>query len=125
MMAASAGSVWWPGVNAHMKSKNANCMICMQLKRTNTPSTLVCEAAADIQIMDILSCDWMSIGSLHFLVFVEKVTSYLWAKLYGHMTTSNSLFMLSDIMVEHGRPKMVVSDSGPTFRGIHQKPGGA
>ena len=25
--------------------------------------------------------------------------------------------MLSDIIAEHGRPKMVVSDSGPSFRG--------
>ena len=76
----------------------------------------VSEAAGDIQIINILSCDWMSIGSLHFLVFVKKVTSYLSAKLFGHMTTSNSLAMLSDIMVEHGRPEMVVSDSGPPFR---------
>ena len=33
------------------------------------------------------------------------------------MTTSNSLSMLSDIMAEHGRPKLVVSDSGLSFRG--------
>ena len=48
---------------------------------------------------------------------MEKVTSFIWARLFGHMTTSNSLSMLSDIIAEHGRPKMVVSDSGPSFRG--------
>ena len=59
----------------------------------------------------------MSIGSLHFLIIVKKVTSFIWAKLFGHMTTSNSLSMLSDIKAKHWRPKMIVSDSGPSFRG--------
>ena len=77
-MDKAASSVWWPGVNAHIKSKYANCMICMQLKRTNTPSTPVCEAAADIKSMDILSCDWMSIEFLHVLVYVEKVKVISW-----------------------------------------------
>ena len=89
----------------------------MQIRRTNNPSTPVSEAAANIQIMDILFLDWMSIGNPHFLIIVEKVTSFIWAKLFGHMTTSNSLSMLSDIIAEHWRPKMVVSDSGPSFRG--------
>ena len=103
-------------INPPQKTKK-KCIICMQLRRTNNSSKPVSEAAADIEIMDILFCDLMSIGSLHFLIFIEKVTSFIWAKLYGHMTTSNSLPMLSDIIVEHGRPRMIVSDSGPSFRG--------
>ena len=65
-------------------------------------STLVCEVATDIKIMDIISGDWMTVGPLHFMVYEEKVTSFLWAKLYNHMTTSNSLSMLSKIMQVHG-----------------------
>ena len=53
---------------------------------------------------------------MHFFVYVEKVTSYLWAKLYNNLTNSNSLSMLSGIKLVHGRPKMVVFDSGPSFR---------
>ena len=117
ILAAAANSVGWPGINGHIKSKYTNCIICMQIRRTNNPSTPVSEAAANIQIMDILSLDWMSIGSLHFLIIVEKVTSFIWAKLFGHMTTYDSLSMLSDIIAENVRPKMVVRDSGPSFRG--------
>ena len=89
----------------------------MQIKRTNNPSTPISEAAANVAIMEILSLDWMSIGTLHYLIIVEKVTSFIWSRLFSHMSTSNSLSMLSDIIAEHGTPKLVVSDSGPSFRG--------
>ena len=59
----------------------------------------------------------MPIGALHYLIIVEKVTSYIWSRLFGHQTTANSLIMISDIIADHGRPKLVVSDSGPSFHG--------
>ena len=89
----------------------------MQIKRTNNPSTPISEAAANVTIMDILSLDWMTIGTLHYLIIVEKVTSFIWSRLFSHMSTSNSLSMLSYVIAEHGRQKLVVSDSGPSFRG--------
>ena len=88
----------------------------MQIKRTNNPSTPISEAAANVAIMDILSLDWMSIGTLHYLIIMEKVTSFIWSRLFSHMSTSNSLSMLSDVIVEHRKPKLVVGDSGPSFR---------
>ena len=57
----------------------------------------------------------MTVGTLHFLVYVEKGSIFLWAKLHSHMTTRNSLSMLSKVMQVQGRPKLLVSDSGPAF----------
>ena len=59
----------------------------------------------------------MSIGALHYLIVVEKVTTYIWSRLFGHQTTANSLQMISEIITDHGCPKLIVSDSGPSFRG--------
>ena len=88
----------------------------MQLRRIYCPSTPVSEAATDIKIMDIISGDWLTVGTLHFLVYVEKVSCFLWAKLYAHKTTSNSISMPTDIIQVHRRPELVVSDSGLSFR---------
>ena len=117
MLAASSDTIWWPCINGQIKSKYFNCTTCMQLKRNNDPGTPISQGAANVAIMDVLSLDWMSIGALHYLIIVEKVTSFIWSRLFGHMSTSNSLIMLSDVIAEHGRPKLVVSDSGPSFRG--------
>ena len=89
----------------------------MQLRKINAPSTPVFEGSTDVQLMDILSCDWASLGSSHFLIIVEKVSSFIWAKSYSHMSTNNSLNMLEEIMVVHGRPKLIITDLGPSFRG--------
>ena len=88
----------------------------MQLWRIHCPSTPVSEAATDMRLMDVLSGDWMSVGTLHFLVYAEKVSSFVWAKMYIHMTTNNSIDMLTDIIPIHRRLKLIVSDSGPAFR---------
>ena len=60
--------------------------------------------------------DWASLGSSHYLIIVEKVFFFIWAKCYSHMSTVNSLSMLEEIIVVHGRPKLIVSDLGPSFR---------
>ena len=117
MLAVSANSAWSPLINGDITFKYTDCIICMQIRSTINPSTPISDAAANVQIMDILSLDWMTIGTLHYLIIVEKVTSFIWARLFGHMTTSNSLSMLSDIRAKHGTPKLVVCDSGPSFRG--------
>ena len=89
----------------------------MQLRRVNTPSTPVSEGSTGVQLMDIVSCDWKSVVSSHFLIYVEKVSSFVWAKGYSHMTTANSMGMLEEIMIVHGCPKLVITDLGPSFRG--------
>ena len=53
MLAAASYTVWWPGINGQIKSKYINCTICMQIKRTNNPSTPISEAAANVAIMDV------------------------------------------------------------------------
>ena len=85
MLAAASNTIWWPGINGQIMSKYINCTICMQIKRTNNPSTPISEAAANIAIMYILSLDWMSIGTLHYLIIVEKVTSFIWSRLFSNM----------------------------------------
>ena len=63
----------------------------MQLRRIHCPSTPVSKAATDIKLMDIISGDWLTVGTLHFLVYVKKVSSFFWAKRDAHMTTSNGI----------------------------------
>ena len=87
------------------------------MKRSNDPSTPVSQGATNVSIMDVLALDWMSIGALHYLIVVEKVTTYIWCRLFGHPTTANSLQMISEIITDHGCPKLIVSDSSPSFRG--------
>ena len=116
MILAASTSIWWPGINYQIRSKYTNCTICMQMRKINAPSTQVSEDNTDIQLMDILSCDWASLGSSHYLIIVEKIWSFIWAKSYSHMSTINSLSMLEEIIVVHGRPKLIITDLGPSFR---------
>ena len=74
MVSAASDTVWWPGINGQIKSKYLNCPTCIQMKRSNDPSTPVSQGATDVSIMDVLALDWMSIGALHYLIVVEKVT---------------------------------------------------
>ena len=87
----------------------------MQMKRSNDPSTPVSQGATDVSIMDVLALDWMSIGALHYLIIVEKVTTYIWSRLFGHQTTANSLLMISDIITDHSRPKLVSATLVPAY----------
>ena len=96
MIQAACNSIWWPGINYQIRSKYTNCTICMQLHKMNAPNTPVSVGNTDVWLMDILSCDWDSLGSSHFLIFVEKVSSFIWAKSYSHMSTNNSLNMLEE-----------------------------
>ena len=116
MIQAATSSIWWPGLNYQIRSKYTNCTVWMQLHKINAPSTPISEGNTDVQLMDILSCDWASLGSSHYLIIVENVSSFIWAKSYSHMSTINSLNMLEEIMVVHGRPKLIIMDLGPSFR---------
>ena len=51
----------------------------MQMKRSNDPSTPESQGATNVSVIDILALDWMSIGALHYLIVVEKVTTYFGA----------------------------------------------
>ena len=88
MVAASSDTVWWPGINGKIKSKYLNCPTCRHMKRANDPSTPVSQGATDVSIMDVLALDWMSIGALHHLIVVEKVTTYIWCRLFGQFVTT-------------------------------------
>ena len=59
--------------------------------------------------------DWASLGESHYLIIVEKVLSFIWAKCYSHMSTINSLSMIEEIIVVHGRPKLIITDLGPSL----------
>ena len=93
----------------------------MQLRKVNCPSTPISQGEINVQLMDTLSMDWGTLGAAHYLIVVEKVSSYIWAKGYSHMSTVNSLSMLEEIIVTHGRPKLIISDLGPSFRGEFTK----
>merc|ERR1711954_231 len=87
------------------------------MKRSNDSSSPVSQDAINVSIMDVLALEWMCIGALHYLIVMEKVTTYIWCRLFGHQKTANSLQMVSDIITDHGCPKLIVSDSGPSFHG--------
>ena len=105
MIKAASTSIWWPGLHYQIRSKYINCTVCMQLRKINAPSTPISEGNISIQLMDTLSMEWASLGASHYLIIVEKVSSFIWAKCYSHMSTINSLSMLEEILVVHGRPK--------------------
>ena len=73
------------------------------------------KSTVNVRVMEVLSADFLTVGLQHFLIYAEKISSILLAHLFLHMTTANSVDMLKDIIRIHGRPKMIVIDSGPSF----------
>ena len=69
-----------------------------------------------IKDMEVLSADYLTVGSQHFLNMSDKMLAFVWAKKFLHMTTLNAIEMLKDIIKVHGRPKLVVTDVGPLYR---------
>ena len=57
----------------------------------------------------------MTVGIHHFLIYADKSSSFLWARLFLNMSTANSVNMLKKINGVHCRPKLVISDAGPSF----------
>ena len=76
----------------------------MQLRRVHCPSTPVAELTVDIRVMEVLSADYLTVGLQHFLIWADKMSTFLWARKFLHMTTANVVDMLKDIIKIHGRP---------------------
>ena len=79
------------------------------------PPVPVSESACTVDIMDSLSAEFFSIGGSHFLIYVDKNSSFIWCRRFKQMTTSNAIKLLKEITHDHGRSKVVTTDSGPAL----------
>ena len=71
--------IFWPQINNDVRQKYADCRLCQELRRAHATSTPMEEATTHIKPMDSLVADWCSCGNLHFLIFPDRCTGYIWA----------------------------------------------
>ena len=112
IIAAADNHYWWPAINRQITGKWANCPTWQQLWRIHCPSSPMVELTVKIKVMEVLSADYLTMGSQHFLIMLDKTSTFLWAKKFLHLNTWNAI----DILKVHGRPKLVLTDVGPQFR---------
>ena len=74
----------------------------MQLRCIQCPSTQDSEVAINVRVREFLLADFLTVGLHHFLIYADKSSSFLWARLFKHMTSANSVDMLKNIIGVHG-----------------------
>ena len=66
--------------------------------------------------MEVLSLDFGSYGGRNYLVGVCRGTGYILAEVTKHQSTDETIATLEKWFTNHGFPKLVLSDNGPSFR---------
>ena len=117
MIAAANAHLWWPYMNGNITSKRLNCLHCQQLRKLHNPLFPVNKHSYLVSIMEHLSANYFSIRHQYLLVMGDKMSAFIWANRYTAKSTTNTLAMIRPIIRAHDRPKIVIEDCGPEFRG--------
>ena len=120
MMAKAKTCVFSPSLMLDIKNLWEGCLTCQTVRRAHNPSIPLNEDMSNHQVMEVLSADLGQLGSTYYLIIVDKCSAYVWCQHFGEQSTSNSIKMLQGIFNQFGKPKELVTDSGPAFRSTFQ-----
>lgn len=110
-------SLWWPGVNEDVEKKAANCETCKKITPSPRPIPLSSRTLPD-EPMEIVQIDFLFIphcGTEEFLMITDTYSRMFWTIEMRRTDAKSTISALRDIFNIWGRPRIMMSDSGPPF----------
>ncbi len=115
MKALARSYVWWPGMDAAIEDRVKSCPVCQESRPSPAP--------APLHPWEWPSQPWSRIHldfagpflGHYFLVIVDAHSKWLDVHIMASITSSKTIEKLRIIFANHGLPRKVVTDNGPSF----------
>ncbi len=112
---SSSSYVWWTGMDAAIKDRIKSCPVCQESRPSPVP--------APLHPWEWPSQPWSHIHldfagpflGHYFLVIVDAHSKWLDVHIMASITSSKTIEKLRIIFANHGLPRKVVTDNGPSF----------
>ena len=116
MKARANESVYWPGMDASIRSIRANCMTCSTIAPSQPRETIILTRSPDWPFQQIVM-DIFYVGDRTYLACADRLTG--WLILYrlesGHTTTTKLMSICRQLFQTYGAPEELSTDGGPPF----------
>lgn len=116
MKARANESVYWPGMDASIRSIRANCMVCSTMAPSQPREPIILTRSPEWPFQQIVM-DIFYIGDHTYLACADRLTG--WLILYrlesGHTTTTKLMSICRQLFQTYGAPEELSTDGGPPF----------
>ena len=116
MKARANKSVYWPGMDASIRSIRANCMVCSTIAPSQPREPIILTQSPEWPFQQIVM-DIFYIGDRTYLTCVDRLTG--WLILYhlesGHATSTKLMSICRQLFQTYGAPEELSTDGGPPF----------
>ena len=113
-------TIFWPGINEHIKKKVSNCEPCLKyggaLRKLPMQSHPVPEKPFEYISMDLFEVVYKE-KKRHFLIMVDHYSDFFELDEIMDMTAATVINKCYQQFSRHGLPKECVTDGGPCFQG--------
>ena len=116
MKARANESVYWPGMNASIRSIRANCMVCSTIAPSQPREPIILTQSPEWPFQQIVM-DIFHIGDRTYLTCADRLTG--WLILYrlepGHATSAILMPICRQLFQTYAAPEELGTDGGPSF----------
>ena len=113
MKARANESVYWPGMNASIRTTRANCTECSKIAPSQPREPITLTVSPDWPFQKIV-LDLFHVGGQTYLASADRLTGWLIIHHLNHGQTNAS--RLISIFHKYGAPEELSSDGGPPFK---------
>ena len=118
MKARANGSVYWPGMNASIRTTRANCTECSKIAPSQPREPITLTVSPDWPFQQIV-LDLFHVGGQTYLACADRLTGWLIMHPLNHRQANASRLtsICRDIFQTYGVPEELSSgDGGPPFK---------
>ena len=108
---------FWPGMNNEISQMCNNCEACQRLRPAQSRDEVkVTPMGGAVRPMQKLGMDLCQLNDKHYLVVVDRYSSYVWIESLRSLDSEAVVRKLRRIFCEFGYPEVIRSDGGPQFK---------
>ena len=117
MKARANESVYWPGMNASIRTTRNNCTECSKIAASQPRELITLTVSPDWPFQQIV-LDLFHVGRQTYLACADRLTGWLIIHHlnHGQANVSRLIFICRDIFQTYGAPEELSSDGGPPFK---------
>ena len=117
MKARANESVYWPGMNASIRTTRANCTECSRIAPSQPREPITLTVSPDWPFQQIV-LDLFHAGGQTYLACADRLTGWLIIHHLnqGQANASSIISICRDIFQTYGAPEELSSDGGPPFK---------
>lgn len=112
-LAKAKETVWWPGINQHIKDRVEKCEVCLQHRQTNVEPMIPAEIPS--RPWEMIGADLAMYKGTTYIVARDYYSKYPEIRKLKHVTSKDIIEFFRDIFARHGIPDTVRTDNGRQF----------